>query len=135
METYYPFTIDHSRYLINFRPEYGFLKKLIPILLLFVFFLYHGGRILLYLECRFSNSITTASCDCARILADTKPAGPADVIPVNNHANHKHLPEEFESNTANLSHTIAATHTKAQHGNIIFIATGFMSEVFHPPGA
>ncbi|HEY0677382.1 MAG TPA: hypothetical protein VGD17_03810 [Chitinophagaceae bacterium] len=88
---------------------------------------------LLYLECRFSNSITTSSCDCAQILTDVKPGAITDMLPVNNHANHKHLPEEYEYSAQTItaiSLKVTVQFTPIQKNKI---ATGFPSSIFHPP--
>jgi hypothetical protein len=107
------------------------LKKLLHISLLLVFILFQGGRVLMYLECRFTNTITTPNCDCVQILADAKPG--ADAIPASNHASHKHLPEEFEMLTTNLQHTCAPLNTANTPTQTDDVPAGVRTDIFHPP--
>ena len=97
----------------------------------FTFLLFQGGRVIMYLECRFANTITTPNCDCVKILADAKPG--VDAIPVAGHANHKHLPEELELLTANLHHTIAQFNIANAPMRSDAIAQGIPADIFHPP--
>lgn len=87
----------------------------------------------MYLECRFSNTITTPNCDCVQILADAKPG--ADSIPATGHANHKHLPEEFEMITANLHHTSIQLNALRPATNSGPLTAGIAADVFRPPVA
>lgn len=87
---------------------------------------------LLYLECRFSNSITTSSCDCNQILAGAKDKI-ADAIPVNQHANHKHLPEEFEKEEMKRQKCNYTSHIDNNTYYNIFTAQDFVTDIFHPP--
>jgi hypothetical protein len=109
------------------------LKKIIPILLLLVFFLFQGGRVILYFECRITNAITSPSCDCVKILADAKP-GP-ETIPNSNHANHKHLTEEFEPAATNLPGNIASLNRAECIDLTSLIPAGALQDIFHPPAA
>lgn len=109
------------------------MKKTVSILLLAVFFLFQAGRILLYFECRFSNSITTSSCDCAQILTDVKTDPGSNSIPANSHSNHRHLPEEFEMQyvvTTPGTSSIACT-TAAGYADMT--GSEHCREIFHPP--
>jgi hypothetical protein len=85
---------------------------------------------LLYLECRFSNSITTASCDCNQLLAGEKKT--ADTVPVNTHANHKHLPEEFEKEEMKVSASLRI-HLNNNSFYLTLSPRDFITEIFHPP--
>jgi hypothetical protein len=85
----------------------------------------------MYLECRFSNTITTPNCDCVQILADAKPG--VDAIPANTHANHKHLPDEFEMLAVNLHHTTIAPNTANITSLTGDIPSGVRADIFHPP--
>lgn len=87
---------------------------------------------LLYLECRFSNSITTTSCDCNKILTGEKDKT-ADAIPVNTHANHKHLPEEFEKEEMKRQKENSSSHINNNSFYTTLTPQGFTSDVFHPP--
>ena len=109
------------------------MKKIIPILLLLVFFLFQGGRIILYFECRIANTITSPSCDCVKILADAKPG--FETIPNSNHANHKHLTEEFELIATNLPDNTASLNSDICTDLTMFIPTGALADIFHPPAA
>ncbi|HYF29792.1 MAG TPA: hypothetical protein VD993_01615 [Chitinophagaceae bacterium] len=109
------------------------MKKGISILLLATFFLFQTGRILLYFECRFSNSITTSSCDCAQILTDNKQAPPNEAAPVSNHAGHRHLPEEFEKGNSLKAPIVYTTITRIQAVYIHRTGDDYSSDIFHPP--
>ena len=85
----------------------------------------------MYLECRFSNTITTPNCDCVQILADAKPG--VDAIPTNSHANHKHLPDEFEMFTVSIHHTTVAPNTANIISSTGDIPAGVHGDIFHPP--
>lgn len=108
-----------------------FLKRVLCILFLAVFLLFHTGRVLLYLECEVSNTISAASCDCAKILAGT---GAEDTtIPMNTHAGHKHLPEEFDQAPAAAT-LIAALQANVRHTAYAgLLPCGYHPETFHPP--
>jgi len=96
-----------------------------------VFFLFQGGRILLYIECRLTGSITTPSCDCVKILADAKP-GP-ETIPNGNHSSHKHLTEEFELLTTAFNDNIVLLSSPGHVACAASIPAGVSQDVFHPP--
>jgi hypothetical protein len=86
---------------------------------------------LLYLECRFSNSITTSSCDCNKILVGEKNKT-ADTIP-NSHANHKHLPEEFEKEEMKARKENSSLHIDNYSFYSILAPHDFVTDIFHPP--
>jgi hypothetical protein len=110
------------------------LRKLLSISLLFVFLFFQTGRILLYLECRFSNSITTTSCDCGQILAGDNSRQADGALPANSsHASHKHLPEEFETPATLHLSVPDLTDGLPPATAIHFNAPGHYSKVFHPP--
>lgn len=115
------------------RRQTNQMKKAISIFLLGVFFLFQSGRILLYFECKFSNSITTSSCDCVQILTDIKPGSPADVMPPDNHTNHRHLPEEFEQGAAIRFASAAIPASRVYADYIPLHSTAWRGEIFHPP--
>lgn len=98
---------------------------------IFTFLLFQGGRVIMYLECRFTNTITKPNCDCVQILADAKPG--VDAIPASGHANHKHLLEEFELLTANLHHTEVSAHIAKAPMHKDAILKGAPAAIFHPP--
>lgn len=88
---------------------------------------------LLYLECRFSNSITTTSCDCNQILVGDANKTTADVIPINTHANHKHLPEEFEKEEMKTRKENSLSNIDNNSFYITLTPQDFISDIFHPP--
>jgi len=98
------------------------LKKVIPILLMIIFFLFQGGKIVLYLECRMSS---TPACDCVKILGDSK-QGTEAVL------NHKHLAEEFELLTNYHDSYILIISSKYPAFES-FVAAGTSPDIFHPP--
>jgi hypothetical protein len=85
----------------------------------------------MYLECRFTNTITTPNCDCVQILADAKPG--VDAIPANTHANHKHLPDEFEMFTASLRPAFAVLSTIHTTPYTVAVPQGISADIFRPP--
>ncbi|HYE53336.1 MAG TPA: hypothetical protein VD996_00780 [Chitinophagaceae bacterium] len=109
------------------------MKKTFSIVLLLVFFLFHTGRILLYFECKLSNSITTSSCDCNQLLTGDSAATAAATIPINSHANHKHLPEEFELCIIIPAYKAAPAKTTAHNLYVDIRLSGFTPDIFRPP--
>ena len=100
------------------------MKKVIPILLLFVFFLFQAGRMLVYLECR----ITTPNCDCVKVLVDTQPG--QEAVP-----NHKHLSEEFELLTTTPGNNFVVLNCTDHVDCTGLVPAGVPQDVFHPPAA